>query len=152
MAEVRVKVDGLDDFRRDLRRVDDDEAMTKANKRVADLLEARTKAASPPHVARAISGSGGRLAAELVVGPSPPHALVGVMGAKRRTGWYSLPPYRESTGRQFPPWVGTSWDPGERGGAPYHLGPVINASVDDVADIYADEFEQAARRAFPDGH
>lgn len=148
---VQIKVTGLDDLRRDLRKVDDDEAMRKANKRVADLLEARTKAASPSHVARAISGSSGRLAAELVVGPSPPHALVGVMGAKRRTGWYAMRMYRESTGRQFPPWVGIAWDPGERAGAPYHLGPVINASVDDIADIYADEFEQAASRAFPDG-
>jgi hypothetical protein len=71
------------------------------------------------------------------------------MGARGRFGWYSNPRYSSSPARQFEPWVGNQWDPGEAGGAPYFIGPAINQSVDEIIEIYGDGIEDLARRAFP---
>ena len=70
-----------------------------------------------------------------------------MMGQTRRSGWYSRLRYRGSAGRQFRKWVGNQWDPGETGAVPYEVGPAINASLDEVVDMYGDALERLFRRA-----
>ena len=55
-----------------------------------------------------------------------------------------------STGRQFEPWVGNQWEPGETGGSPYYIGDAINDSVDDAAELMIDRINKLAAKAFPD--
>lgn len=55
--------------------------------------------------------------------------------------------------KQFPPWVGNTWEIGG-GGGPVPLNPAIRETKDDIAQGYVDGFEYMASvliRAFPDG-
>lgn len=67
-----------------------------------------------------------------------PFALAAVLGQQRRSGWYGLRRYRNSAGRQFPRWVGNSWEPGGPGG-PLGLNPAIRHNLDDVVEEWGDE-------------
>lgn len=153
MPVTKVEVRGLRDFTRELRRLEGglQKQMRQIHQKAADLVAPRARAASPSRVAGAISGRATQKAARLQVVDRPPYALGVFMGALRRFGWYRAARYAQSTGRQFEPWVGNQWDPGAAGGAPYHIGPAINASIDDVIELMGDEIEQLAGRAFPDG-
>lgn len=152
MPVRKVEVRGLREFTRELRRLEGDlhKQMRPIHQKAADLVAARARASSPPSVASSISGKATQKAARLQVVDRPPWALGVFMGAKRRFGWYRAARYADSAGRQFEPWVGNQWDPGAAGGAPYHIGPAINQSIDDVVELMGDEIEQLAARAFPE--
>ncbi len=101
---------------------------------------------------RAVKSRATSKSAYLDTVPKPPFALATIWGQKRRSGWYAAQRYGASTGRQFEPWVGNQWDPGETGSwgsSPYHIGPAIDASIDEVLDIYMDGIDDLTRRAFP---
>lgn len=149
---TRVTVVGLDDFRRELRRLDRalGREMRKIHLKVSKLVAGRAQGAAPGALASAIKDSATQKAAFVATVAKPPYALAWIWGAKRRSGWYAAGRYRGSAGRQFPKWVGNQWDPGEGGGMPYYIGPAINATVDDVIELYGDEIEDLASRAFPD--
>jgi hypothetical protein len=88
---------------------------------------------------------------------SVPFALAAVWGAKRRTGWYAQAKYaqrggvagrvirralgRHNNGQQFKPWVGSSWQVGERGEGPYGLNDAIASKIDEAVDAQADGIE-----------
>jgi hypothetical protein len=150
----KVEVEGLRDFRRELRRLDDRDlrnGLTKIYRDVAKLVRNKAEAASPQDVIRALGHKANRRGAFITIAPRPPRALGVFFGAKRRFGWYAAGRYRNSEARQFEPWVGNQWDPGENNAEPYFIGDAINRSVDEVVDLFADGIEDLARRAFPDG-
>jgi hypothetical protein len=149
---VAVEVDGLKDFRRELRRLDDKQlrnGMTAIHRDIATMVRGRAVSAAPADVKRSIGHRANQKGAFITTRPRPPRALGVFWGMRRRSGWYSASRYRRSRGRQFEPWVGNQWDPGERGGQPYFIGDAINDSVDEVIEKMAEGMEDLARRAFP---
>lgn len=154
MARPKVTIEGLTEFRRELRKLDDRDlrrGMTKIHRDIAILVKARAQAAAPGDVKRSIGRRATQAGAFLVLKPNPPRAFGVFFGAKRRFGWYRAGRYEHSAGKQFDAWVGNQWDPGETGAEPYYIGPAINRSIDEVINIAADGIEDLARRAFPDG-
>lgn len=149
----RIEIRGLKELRRELKRMDRawGKALREVHVKVAELVAGRARSASPGSVSGAVKGRGTQRKAIIQVGLRPPRAIAVFMGARRRFGWYSNPRYRGSRGRQFEPWVGNQWDPGDNGGTPYFIGPAINQSVEDVIELYGDEIEKLAARAFPIG-
>lgn len=149
---IKVNVRGLRDFTRDLKQLEGDlhKELKAVNRKVADLMADRARSASPAGVQKAIRARGTQRGAFVDITNRPPRALGVFLGMKQRSGWYSHPRYRNSAGRQFKPWVGNAWDPGETGGEPYFVGPAINRSIENVLDLFGDEIEKLAARTFPD--
>jgi hypothetical protein len=149
MEQVRVR--GLDDFRRELKKVDKalGKELRQVHLKVARLVADRAQRAAPGRTAKAISAAATQKVAAVRITPKRGDELGVFMGMKRRSGWYAKGRYRASTGRQFRPWVGANWDPGD-GGGPYYIAPAINRSIDDVIDLYGDEIEKLAAKAFPE--
>ena len=152
MVAAKVTVVGLNDFRRELRRLDRalGVEMRKIHLKVSKLVAGRARRAAPPALQTAIRDSATQKAAFVGTVPKPGYALAWIWGARRRTGWYAKGRYHDSPARQFPAWVGNQWDPGELGGSPYYIGPAINQSIDEVVELYGDEIEDLSRRAFPE--
>lgn len=155
MGLVRVRAHGLDDFRRELTRLDRSwgKELRLLHLDIAKFVQTRAVAAARrQHTKRAIKARATRRAARLDVIPKRGDELADILGQKRRSGWYGMfLRYRSSEGRQFRPWVGNQWDPGETAGVPYEIGDAVNDSVDEVIDMYGDMLDRLARRAFPDG-
>ncbi len=147
---AQVEVVGLAAFRSALRNVDGrfNNTFRTLNRRVSDLVGGRARSAAGSSLGRAIKSRATNTSAYIETVPKPPYALAHLWGAKRRTGWYSNPRYAASAARQFPAWVGNQWDPGETGGQPYHIGPAINRSVDEVMALYSEAITEVAKDAF----
>jgi len=148
---TKVTIIGLREFHGELRRMSRElgREMRQAHLKVAALVAGRAKGAAPAGLSGAITPRATQKAAFIGVRAKPAYALGVFMGARGRFGWYSNPRYRGSSARQFEPWVGNQWDPGDAGGAPYFIGPAINRSVDDIVELYGDEVDRLAHRAFP---
>lgn len=65
-----------------------------------------------------------------------PYASAAYWGAKRHTGWYGAAKYDRSTGKQFLPWVGNSWDVAVAGQGPYGINAALAKHMDDLVDFY----------------
>lgn len=143
---------GLPEFRRELKAVDKafGKELRQVHLKVARLVADRAKAAAPARARKAIRARATQRSASIEMVNNPADALGILWGMRRRSGWYGARRYRQSSGRQFRPWVGNQWDPGETGGQPYYVGPAINASVDEVVELFGDGIEKLAARAFPD--
>lgn len=70
-----------------------------------------------------------------------PGTAPNIFGAKRRTGWYAAGRYGQSRGRQFPEWVGNSWEPGGPGG-PYALNPAIRQKLPEVMEAWGNAISE----------
>lgn len=153
MTQPEVQVRGLNEFRRELRRIDGSRfanTTRRVHRKVADLVAGKARAAAGSRLGRAIKPSATNNSAKVVMVDNPPDALAKLWGTNRRTGWYAAPRFAASTGRQHPTWVGNQWDPGENGGKPYIVGDAINASVDEIERIYlVDLIDEVTRDAFP---
>lgn len=149
-APRRIEVEGLGQYRRDLRQVSTEfpRELRKLNKSAAELIvdEARGRAQSiggvAAHVAPSLKAQAqGTSAAVKLGGNRYPMAGGAEFGAGRNTnrqtrrgpvrGW-----------NQFDSWTGNSSDAG------YFLYPSIRARQDDVIELYAEGLEQIAERAF----
>ncbi len=53
--------------------------------------------------------------------------------------------------KQFPEWVGNTWEVGGSGG-PAAINPAIRTSKDEIDTAYLDAFQRLYRAAFPDGN
>jgi hypothetical protein len=74
---------------------------------------------------------------------------VAFWGALKRTGWYAH--IHSPGGRpQHPKWVGTSWEPGQRGQGPYAINDALAEVADTIEERYAEMITDLAARAFPD--
>lgn len=155
MAAVEIK--GLRDFRRELRQLDSKlpNQVSKIHRQVSNLVANRAQAGArgggrqSAAAAGAIKARAKQTAAYIETVPKPPFALGVFWGMKRRTGWFANPRYEGSGARQFQPWVGNQWDPGDMGGKPYFIGEAINDSLDEVEDIYLEGIDDLAKQAFP---
>lgn len=146
-----VKIEGLRRFTRELNKVDRElgREMRQVHLRVAGLVADRSRAAASSRASRGIKPKATQRAARLQVVSKPEYALAFYLGTRRRSGWYARKRYDRSKGRQFRPWVGNQWEPGETGGKPYFIGDAINRSLDEVIEIYDEGITELARKAFP---
>ncbi len=157
MPAPQVQVQGLRDFQKDLKwgeKVHREE-FKKVHRNVSDLVGDRARAAmgsGGPQASRAAAGVKSRAtqtAAIISTGGRPPYTLGVIWGMRRRSGWYAAKRYDQSAKRQFKPWVGSQWDPGEHGGKPYYIGSAINASEPEVERLYLEGIDAVSGRAFP---
>lgn len=157
-ASVRTGIDAreLRELRRGLRAIKPDapewaRAFTAINKRAGDTIAAdagsRLRGRRGSRAARNIKGAASSTGVRLRIGntASAPFALATVWGARGHTGWYARARYKNSTGRQHPPWVGSSWEVGGSGG-PYGVNPAIHDRIDDVMRDWADAVEDLMAR------
>lgn len=150
-----VEIKGLAEFRRALKAIGPEwpKAMRLAHKQISTDV-ART--------AQGISaGMGGvhAKAAGLIKGyASGTQASVGVpsgiggaaeWGTLRHTGWYAAARYRASSGRQHPPWVGSSWEPGVAGQGPYAINSALAGDLDQVVEAFMHAIDDLTANAFP---
>ena len=146
-----VAVEGLDEFRKALKKLDGDqatEALKDANFRVAELVtrEAQGRASTRMEQAAAASLRPSRQAARAqVTGGGASVPFFG--GAEFGAGRNQLRNTRRGVMRgwnQFKPWRGNG------SGAGYFLYPAIRDATDNVVEIYGTEIDKIMREAFPD--
>lgn len=148
-----VRVEGLDELRRELRRLDDaglSDRLKDANHKVAQIVvrraQQRARALGRMQQAAAETLRPARQAARAVVTlgrASVPFALGAEFGAGR-----DIVKEGRNRGRrglnQFSPWRGRGRDAG------YFLWPGIRDSGPEIVDTYGDELDHITRAAFPD--
>lgn len=146
---IRVQARDLGKLRSACKKID--KALGKEFRQVwlkaATLVAGRAAGAAPARAKGVIKPRATQRAAMVRVGVKRGDELAVFLGQTRRSGWYHRGRYRGSAGKQFEPWVGSQWDPGDQGGKPYFIGDAINDSVDDVIEILADGVEELARKA-----
>lgn len=149
MSQIVVK--GLDDFRRDLRRVDKrlpkaiQVAHKKVAQRVADKAKPAVQGLPSPGGSKAMSGIRGNAtqkAARITLLGSNPTIRANVFGTLSHKVWGR----NVSGSGPWKPWIGSTWQPEDL----YGIGPVIRDTADNFAlDEYADEIHDAFAVAFP---
>lgn len=136
---VRVETRGLDQFRRELRKLDNraeiEDKLKDTNKQVADVVvvEAQLRAFTPLQRKAAQSLKSGRQLARAVVS-----------GGGARYPFFGGAEFGAIQYHQFEPWRGSGRDAG------YFLYPAIRDITPELVDMYGDKIEQLARSAFPD--
>lgn len=164
MAGASLYVEGLDDFRRELREVDPKlpKEQVKANRKIANHTQGKARrnatAASGPFAERysdaktAIKSFASAKEAAIGVSRSGrvPHAQATFWGASGRSGWYAAARYEQSTGRQHPEWVGNRWDAGKAGEGPYVLNYTVAEELPEIREMYGDMVDALMAEAFPD--
>ncbi len=148
-----VAVKGLDEFRRELRKLDDAgllDDLKDVNYSVAELVveEAQRNASTRLQRLASESLSPSRQAARAQVtggGANAPYfggAEFGSQRGQRRTG----PSGRRFLGHnQFDPWRGNGSSAG------YFLYPAIRDNTERIIELYGDEMDRITKKAFPDG-
>lgn len=148
---MTVRVRGLDEFRRELRKVDKGfgKAFGKANKKLGGRIVGKAQPAVKrlPSPGGAVSVGGIRPSAKqraLVIRLNPRKALLAnVLGTKSHMVFGR----RISGSGPFQPWLGRNWTPEEL----YGIGPVLKDAVDGfVLDEYLGAVLDALTPAFPD--
>jgi len=144
-----VQARGLDDLRKALKRIDKElgKELRQVWLRAAKMVAARAEAAAPSRAKGVIKGRATQRAAFVRITPKGGDELGVFLGQTQRSGWYGWHRYRPAEARQFRPWIGNQWDPGETGGRPYFIGEPINRATDEVVDMIADGVVAVARRA-----
>lgn len=148
---AQVVITGLDELRRELRRIDPKLAKTlqAANKKVSERVrdKARPEIAGLPSPggSKAIGGLSARATqskATVVLLGSNPTIRANVLGTLSHMVWGRSVP---GSG-PFLPWLGQSWSPEDL----YGLGPALTDVVDHFAlDEYADAWLDGLAGAFP---
>lgn len=138
MPDEQIRVTGLDDLRRELRRLGDvwPKELKVANHDAAEIVvtSAQSKAAGLGGVAAKAAGSlralnQQRAAIVALGGAAYPYAMGAEFGSFRY--------------RQFRPWRGNA------GNAGYFLYPAIRGERDKVLDTYEKALDRITKRAFP---
>lgn len=152
MTDGRIVVRGLDELRRELRRVDPrlSKTLQVANKRVSE----KAVSVGGPKV-RALPSPGGSVAqsglrprasqksASINLLGSNPTIRASVFGAKSHMVWGR----RAAGPGPWQPWIGKTWHPEQL----YGLGPALTQVADGFAlDEYADAWMDGLKHAFPD--
>ena len=132
-----IKVQGLADLRRELKKLDLTEDLKEANNRVAllvvDEAQKRARALGRMEAKAAESLAAGRAQAKATVafgGTKAPFALGAEFGAMRY--------------KQFREWRGSGATAG------YWLYPAIRDETPRIIDVYGDELMRITAKAFPD--
>lgn len=138
-----VFIEGLDDFRRELRRANRDlakQVMVEANVEVAEAVieGARTKA-------RGVGRQQARAIETLRSARKQRAAVVRLGRNTDKWAWTLGAEFGAKAYPQFPPWRGNDENAG------YFLYPTIREkSRDEIPDIYLDAIVEAFERAFPE--
>lgn len=157
MSEVEVV--GLKEFLRKLREADDRWApeLKAAHRKVADRAVDWAQFSA--------IGSGTRQqqqASDRIKGRGfPDRATIGVYnagltqyalgafyGGSKRHGWFSDFKYNHVKKRQFPEWVGQTWEVGGDGG-PYHINSSLRDHMDDILDFFTEVIDETVKQPFP---
>lgn len=133
-----VAVEGLDELRRELKKLDDaglTDQLKDANKAVADLVVQRAQAKASTRMERRAAGSlrSARQAARAVV-----------KGGSASVPFFGGAEFGSLRYTQFRPWTGSNSQSG------YFLYPAIRESTDDIVELYGDEVMKISAKAFPD--
>jgi hypothetical protein len=133
-----VAVQGLDDLRRELRKLADaglTDQLKDANKAVADLVVAGAQSAASTRMERRAASS---------LRSSRQAARAQVVGGSAKVPFFGGAEFGSLRYRQFRPWTGSNSQSG------YFLYPTIRDLSDDIVELYGDEIEKIAGKAFPD--
>lgn len=147
-----IAVEGLDELRRELKKLDGDqatEALKEANFKVAELVtrEARSRASSPMERSAAVSLRPARQAARAQVsggGAEKPFFGGAEFGSGRNQHRRSVNGYPGLGYNQFKAWRGNGSSAG------YFLYPAIRDATDNIVEVYGTEIDKIVRDAFPD--
>ncbi len=164
-GDFTIVADGLNDFRRDMRKVGAKEfpkQIAAANKHLSKKLAAVSKArasqvwAGNPsaRIARAISPSGTTKAAGIALSKArDPRAFAAEFGTMLHSVYGRTRLASRMKRRVFPPWTGNQWHPGEGPGKGVGtaIQPVLRERQAWTRDHYLDYLETAFKKeAFPD--
>lgn len=143
MANETIRVEGLDDFRRALRKVDGalGKKIGQINKAAGQKVVAAARSAYGQHyrarrgrVPASIRASAAQSAAKITIGRATvPYALGQEFGSNRHP--------------QFAPWTGPA--PGGRGSRGRFFYPAIREESPKLVDDYLKVLDDVAREAFP---
>lgn len=150
MAGPAVRVEGLSELRRALRKLEDGTTWSRelgsiqrdVAKKVAGWASSNAGGMGGPfaHFSGAIRGRGGVAGAKVAV--ANPDANATFWGAMARTGWNA-----GNNTPNHPKWVGNGWDVGGPGG-PYAINPAIADHKDEIVDgDYGDAIDDLMQRA-----
>lgn len=150
-----LRIEGLDEFRRDLRHAADPKAARREFKK-ADVMIAKEVAPIAAGFARGYGGETAHFAARIRGGATAkgaylavnPKGNAAVWGAKKRTGWNARP-VKPGAKAQHPPWVGNTWQVGGPGG-PRGLNDAIRERSERIVAHYGEAIGHVAAQAFPD--
>ena len=151
-AGVAVEVDGLADFRRELRQLEEPRQWSaklgRLHRELAQKVAgwasftASGMGGATGHFAGALAGRGSVTGARIQV--ANPAANAAFWGAKQRTGWNA-----GNDTPNLPEWVGNAWDVGVAGQGPYAINDTIAAKGPEILDMYGEAVEDIASAAFP---
>jgi hypothetical protein len=137
---LSVKVDGLDDFRRELRQGDPalGKALRGVHKEIGDSVrDGARRRSRKQHVRRALTSRGSQRSAEIALLKSRAEDVFGEeFGAKAY--------------RQFPSWRGNQWSDPKSLTVGYMVHPEIASQSEAINRGYLDAVDKAMRGAFPD--
>lgn len=139
---IRIEFEGVDEFRRLLSAATGkwDNVLRESNRQISQGLARKMREATETRqqarAVKAIAPRGDRRGAVIVLNKKPPFAAGAFYGALQY--------------RQFPEWVGNSWEVGGSGG-PAAINPTIRDNLGEIVDAYGDAFERICAQAFPDG-
>lgn len=147
--DALVRVEGLDEFRRELRAIDSGWAreLTRTHRELGQWLAPRAQGAASAmggpqaHFAGKIKGRGTQAGARLEIAHEANAAL---WGAEKRTGWNQ----GHQGAPQHPKWVGSGWEPGGPGG-PYGINDTLRSDGPEIVERFGDMVDDLASRAFP---
>lgn len=125
--------------------------LRKTHANIARILAKAGRSGAPGKTKNAIHEVSNAEEGGIEIGPDPGYAVGTFFGASGRFGWYGADQFKGSTGRQFDPWVGNGWFPGDDSDVPYHIGQPINAAADSIEDQYINAEDNSAKIAFPIG-
>lgn len=147
-----VRIKGLDEFRRELRRVDPrlGKAFQKANKQVSERVADRGRPAvqALPSPGGTVAQSGirpraGQRKATIAFLGSNRTIRANILGAKSHWAWG----HRIEGSGPWQSWLGREWTPEDL----YGIGPTIRTELDGFGlDEYMDAILNALHPAFPD--
>ena len=153
---MTLKVEGLDELARELRRIDPrlNKELQKAHKeistRVAEKASGKVGGLGVPRAGAAAAGikprAGQQKATVALLGSNPWVRSV-VMGTNVHWVFGRSILAENMSRRVFRPWIGADWTP-ESG--LYGVSPVIAAAMPNIIDTYADHIMAALSKAFPD--
>lgn len=151
----RVEVEGLREFRRELKRLDHPQLtndLKDVNVRVAELVRvaavarSRGQGAMASRAADTLRAARQAARAALILGNTRTPFALGAEFGSGRNKLRMLP--NEGTARlgwnQFKPWRGSGQ------GAGYFLYPAIREKETEAVEMFGDEITKLAQRAFPD--
>ena len=146
MSGIRLDVKGLDDLRRELRKVDPqlNRGLGRINKEAGELVASESRS-------RAIGiGSSAAKGAKSIKASAKSRAVIVALGGARAP-WEIGSEFGSKQGpgkKQFPPFTGNQWTP-NAGSSGYFLMPAIRDTRPQFERVYLDALDGFFKSSFP---